>query len=435
MYKRVYKVFVLVVTSLFFVSCTNKEVRPLQVETRVQANKKVFLEEDIYILFALRAEKLGKYATASEFFMELFQKSHKKEYLYKAVSNYISAQNYPKIIEVVDSMNKDTLADVKLTRFKILALLKLGKIERAEKLASRLVRLSDKTNDYLLLGDIYIKQEKYDVALKYLESAYVKNYNELILDKISVIMYMNLHRKKDAIAGLETHSRIKGCGEIICHRLIGFYSKENNIDGILSTYLRMYKESKDEEISKKIIQIYGYKKDYIKMIDFLEVAQTDDEILLQLYAVTKNYAKAFPLAQKLYKSSLNSVYLGQSAIYEYESTKKKDDTKVLQSVVSKLEEVVKKNHDPLYENYLGYVLIDHDIDVKKGMKHIQNVLKVQPDSAYYLDSLAWGYYKLKECTKANTIMNRVVKLEGGEDKEVLEHVKAIQNCIKIKGKK
>lgn len=86
----------------------------------------------------------------------------------------------------------------------------------------------------------------------------------------------------------------------------------------------------------------------------------------------------------------------------------------------------------MYLNYLGYLLIDHEIDVKKGMLYIKQVLKLEPDSAFYLDSLAWGHYKLGECKKAKKIMQKVLTLEGGDNEEVLEHVDAINKCLKIK---
>ena len=247
---------------------------------------------------------------------------------------------------------------------------------------------------------------------------------------MSIILYVNLQRTKDAIAQLETHTRVHGCSKSICHRLIGFYSNENNVDGLLSVYLRLYSLDKSKEIADKIIQIYSYKKDYIKLMDFLEESKSDDRALFELYAFTKNYHKAYLLADKLYAKTGDINYMGQSAIYEYESANDKNDKKLLHNIVDKLQKVVKIDSNPLYLNYLGYVLIDHDIDVKEGMKCIEKVLLTQPNSSFYLDSLAWGYYKLGKCKKAKEIMNRVVTLEGGDDPEVKKHIRIIDKCIK-----
>jgi hypothetical protein len=96
---------------------------------------------------------------------------------------------------------------------------------------------------------------------------------------------------------------------------------------------------------------------------------------------------------------------------------------------------VEVTHDSLYENYLGYILIDHEVDVHKGMDYIKDVLKSKPESAFYLDSLGWGYYKLGECKKAKKIFNKVVTLEGGDDPEVIKHVNAVNACLKKSHKK
>jgi len=437
MNKKFLNLFLLTSVVIFLVSCSGiKPDSSLKDNTESNINKKMYPQEDTYIMFALRAETIGDNKSASELFYDMYKKSKRKEYLYKSLQNDLVSKEYKKVVEVVDGVSKGSLEDFKLTRFKIVALVQTGKLDEALHLSTDLVEKSKKTTDYILTSDIYIKQKKYNIALKYLESAYVKDYDENVLDKMAILMYVDLGRKKDAIAQLETHSRIRGCSKLVCDRLIGFYSKENNIDGILSTYLRMYDKYKKEEIASKIIQIYAYKKEYQKMIDFLEKYKTDDKTLLELYAFTKNYKKAFPLADKLYKKNGDIKYLGQSAIYEYESSSKKGEKIILNSVVKKLENVVHLDPDPLYENYLGYILIDHEVNVKEGIKHIKNVLKVQPDSAFYLDSLAWGYYKEGQCRRAKKIMNRVITLDGGDDPEVKAHVLKINSCVKNKkGKK
>ncbi len=398
----------------------------------VKSNVKVFEEEDTYILIALRAEQLKEYKASASIFNTLYEKSNKKEYLYRSLQNDLAAAQNKKVISRVDELVDGSLDDFVLTRLKIVALIQLGRLEKAKGLAIALVEKSNAVNDYMLTSDIYIEEKKFDTAMKYLESAYAKDYSEQVLDKMSIVLYVNLQRKKDAIAQLETHTRIHGCSKQICSRLIGFYSNENNIEGLLSTYLRLYQIDASDEISTKIIQIYGYKKEYIKLMNFLESSQSDDVLLLQLYTNSKNYVKAFPLAEKLYSKTGEVGYLGQSAIYEYESASNKKEKVMLRRVIRKLESVIESDQSPLYLNYLGYLMIDHEIDVQGGMKHIRSAMKNDENSAFYLDSLAWGYYKLGDCTKAEKIMKKVVKLEGGDDKEVLLHFKAIQKCVKEK---
>lgn len=411
-----------------------------QIEAReelVKSNKKLYELEDSYILFALRAEQLRDFRSSSDIFALLYEKTGKKEYLYRSLQSDLILPDFVKAIARVDALQKLGVNDFILMRIKIVALIGLSRFEEAKNLALQLIEASEEVDDYLLLSDTYIQLHEYEASLKALESAYAKNYNEKILDTISLVLYVNLHKKQEAITRLETHSRMHGCSKLICLRLAGFYTKENNADGLLDAYLRLYEIDKDEEVAKKIVQIYLYKREALPLIAFLENSKSDDDTLLQLYANMKNYEKAHLVAENLYKKTGNITYLGRSAIYRYESFADKSDALMLEQVIGKLKDTLKENSDALYLNYLGYILIDHNLNIKEGMEYVQKALEKEPNSSYYLDSLAWGHYKLGECKEANDVMQRVVNLEGGDNPEVLIHVKAIEKCLKKKkvGKK
>ncbi len=422
------KYFLAFLIALSFSACSLTTLTPS--DSQVQANKKAFEEEDTYIMFALRAEQIGDYRLASEIFNTLYEESNKKEYMYRSLQNDLSAKDFRKVIVKTDAVIADGESDFLIQRIKIVALIGLYKYDEAEVLAVDLVKNSQEINDYLLVTDIYVQLKNYETAVKYLEGAYVKDYNEKILDKMTIILYINLHRTKEAIAQLETHIRVHGCSQLICSRLIGFYSNENDIEGILYTYLKLYEINKSHEVSQKIIQIYAYKKDYISMMSFLESSKSDDKALLQLYVDTRKYTKASLLSENLYKESGDYNYLAQSAIYKYESSEDKNNKEMLDSVISTLKDVLGVEPTTLYFNYLGYIMIEHEVDVKVGMFYVQKALKLEPNSAFYLDSLAWGYYKLGDCKEAKRIIDRVVTLEGGDDEEVISHVKSIDECLK-----
>lgn len=420
-----FKTSLLLCISLLLVSCSFKE------QALLAPNEKAFDEEDLYIMQALYAQEQKKSQEASEIYTLLYQKSAKKEYLYRSLESDLEANRPKKLLERIDKLLLEHADDFVLWRLKIITLVALERLDEAKSLSERLIKKTQKPDDYILMSEILVKHQEYDLALKYLESAYVKEYDEEILDKISIILYVNLGRPKDAIAYLETHTRVHGKSKIILMRLIGFYSDQNNIDGLLQSYKSFYNIAPDEQIAKKIIQIYTYKRDSLRLIDFLEDSGADDEQLLSLYASVRNYKKAYPLAEKLYTQSGDLRYLGQSAVYEYESVKERD-SELLERVIGKLESVIKKEPSAMYLNYLGYLLIDHEVDVKQGMKYIREVLEMEPESAYYLDSLAWGHYKLGECKKAESIIQKVLKLKGGDNPEVLEHADAIKKCLKNK---
>ena len=246
---------------------------------------------------------------------------------------------------------------------------------------------------------------------------------------MAVILYVNLDRKADAIAQLETHSRLHSCSRRICMRLGSFYSQDNNLEGMLSTYLRLYENEPSDEIGDAIIRIYTYQKDETKLFLFLEESRMRDTLLLQIYIERKLYAKAATLAKELYKKEGEVTYLGQSAIFSYESAENKSDTLMLKEVMKNLKRVVREKPTPLFLNYLGYLMIDHSIDVEEGIAYIHCALKIDPESVYYLDSLAWGYYRQNRCSEAFTIMQKVTKELGDKDPEVKMHLDAINKCL------
>ena len=395
------KIYIFFVCIVMFSSCAIKDST-----VDVKANQKAFMDEDTYILYALRAEQVRDNKSASKLFTTLYEESNRKEYIYRALENDLVAKENEKVIQKVDALKVENVFDVNLLRYKVIALFELARLDEAIVLSLELTSQTKLTKDYLLTSDIYIKREEFDLAVKYLESAYVKEHNEKILDKMSIVLYVNLGKKKEAIAYLETHSRMVKCSKLICARLIAFYSNDNNIDGLLTTYLRFYELDNSPSISKKIVQIYSYKQDYKGMLEFLEKSKSNDEVLLELYVSLKYYDKAFKLCDELYSKTSDIDYLGRSAIYEYESVSKNHSKELLARVISKLEKVVASSNQTMYLNYLGYILIDHEIDIKKGMKYIDEVLKIEPNSAFYLDSKAWGYYKLGQCKKANELIKK-----------------------------
>ncbi|MBW6488614.1 hypothetical protein [Sulfurimonas sp.] len=392
--------------------------------------EKAFEHEDLYILSALYLEDIGDYENSSSLFNTLYKESKKREYLYRSLKNNLAAKENEKAIKRVDEIAGESVEDFELARIKIVALMRADRLAEAKELAMRLVKSSKSVDDYLLVSEIYVKLKEYDSALKYLEGAYVKDYNEKILEKMAIILYVNLERKKDAIAQLESHSRINGCSASVCNKLIGFYSNDNNIEGLLSTYLRLYKIDPSRDTANKIVQIYGYKKDYPKMTQFLEESSSDNELLLQLYIQAKDYKKAALKAKELYDESVEISFLGQSAIFEYESSEDKNDKAMQKRVIAKLQEVIALKREGMYLNYLGYLLIDHEIDVKKGIEYVKEALKIEPDSIYYLDSLAWGYYKFGNCKKAANIMKKIENMDGSDNEEVIKHIEAIKKCNK-----
>jgi predicted Zn-dependent protease len=138
------------------------------------------------------------------------------------------------------------------------------------------------------------------------------------------------------------------------------------------------------------------------------------------------------MAQKLYQKTAEIKWLAEEGMMVYEQAKKRSraiDPQALKKMQELLEDALKKGlKDPLYLNYYGYTLIDHDMDIDRGIVLVQQALIQEPQNTYYVDSLAWGLYKKGNCDKAYELMKQVVAKEGLSEEEIKIHWNLIRKC-------
>ena len=296
--------------------------------------------------------------------------------------------------------------------------------------AEYLIEMSSEARDLDLASNPYLYSGDFKKALDLLETAYKKTSNENVLLRMTVVMDEYTNERKKAIQLLETHRRMNIVNSNqLFFKLLSLYVKENNINGVLEIYKVLYEQDEQEKYLTKIIEAYAYKRDIDGAISFLEENKAGDTILYELYKSKKYFDKALTLINKLYKNDNDARWLAEKAVLTFENAADKNDKKMIDKVVAYFDKAISLGvDDSIYLNYYGYTLIDKDINVKKGMKIISDALVQQPDNTYYLDSLAWGYYKKKNCKKAYELMKKVVDQEGLEEAEIAEHWDLIQKC-------
>ena len=77
------------------------------------------------------------------------------------------------------------------------------------------------------------------------------------------------------------------------------------------------------------------------------------------------------------------------------------------------------------------LLIKNEIFVDEKIvkeERISNLLLQQPNNIAYIDTLAWGEYKIKNCKEANNQMKKVVDEVGLDDEEIKFHWEKIKEC-------
>jgi tetratricopeptide (TPR) repeat protein len=425
--------FRLLLSSLVLVTLFSGCTKPASPAVTIPEEDAVYVDENTLVLFAFDAQTRKDYGQAVGYYDLLYKKTKDNLYRDHAMSALIQGRYYNDVIVRVSSMRQssETVPDQYL-RYLVISLLAHHDIAAAEKEALDLTQQNPTEENYLTLADVYLLKKDNEKTLESLERGYGLNYSEKVLDQIAMLLYTNMNHHSEAIKRLQQHIEHFGYSPLLTKRLLAFYGDQRDEEGLLNTYPRLYDLEPTEQNAGIVIQLYWNANKIPELVQFLESTESNDELLLKIYASEKRFDKAIVLAQKRYDETGEIGYIGQKAIFTYEAAENKRDKKLLDSVISDLTKVVEVKEDGYYLNYLGYCLIEYDRDVEKGIAYVKRALAIEPDSGYFLDSLAWGYYKQGKCEEADELMQRVVKIIGADDEEVKAHLKAIRKCKKGK---
>jgi len=393
------------------------------------------VSDDTLIIQGLLFEEYKAYDLSREVFKTLYDRTGEEQYLFREVASSLMGKIYIdesiKRLKAWDEAHPDNL---EVRRLLIPLYLTAKRVKEAKGEAQILLERSNKPADLDLAANPYLYSGDFQKAVSLLKKVYKKTSNENVLLRLSSIMDEYTHERKKAIQLLETHRRMNVLSsDAVYFKLLDFYVKENDIDGLIDTYQALYEKNEDEKYLKKIIDAYAYKGDLDGAIAYLEKVQNKkaDYILYELYKRKKLFEKAFLLTDELYQQQKDPRWIAEKGILLFEKSKDKNDKKMIKDVVGYFEKAIGMGvDDSIYLNYYGYTLIDKDVDVKKGIKIIEDALVQQPDNTFYLDSLAWGYYKEKRCLEAYDLMKKVVGKEGLKEPEIADHWNTIQKCKK-----
>lgn len=425
--------FVLLVLNGCSTKTLNGKNEDVSKTTFTEVKIKPYTLENQYIVLALESENQKLYNDATSLYFKLFENTNNYEYLVK----YLSIATVGKDFESVKKYSKKYMIDnIKeeevILRLYIYALFKLNEKDEALKNGEKLILKYRNDINYQLLGSIYLEDKQYQKAYSLFDMAYQMTNNSDTLLTLTSIQYNNLLDKENAIKRLENHIQMSGYDFNLSIQLLSFYEKLNQKEkliGLLKNMFFYYKNSENQFLlnKTKILFIKYVARDDINLaINFLEENNEEDENLLNLYKISNQPEKAYELLNRLYVKTDNLDYLAQQAIFEFEMTNDKES--VLTDVISKFEKVLETTSNHIYENYLAYILIDFDIDVKKGLILVKKALEVEPNNIAYLDTLAWGEYKMKNCKEAYIQMKRVVDEIGTDDYDIKLHWDQIKEC-------
>jgi tetratricopeptide (TPR) repeat protein len=388
------------------------------------------ISEDELIVRGLLYDEYKSYENSYQVYKKLFDDTGAEIYLYKEAKAALLGKNH--IIESIDRLkiwDKNNPDKIEVRRLLIPLYLTIRQVKNAKKEAEFLLEQSTEPIDLDLASNSFLYSGEFKRALALLAKIYEMIPQESVLLHMVEMMDELTGERKKAIQLLESHRRMNIVSNDVYIKLLYLYQKEKDVEGLLETYKAMYENDNSTELLDKIIDIYVYKRDINGAISFLEKHQYKNTLLYELYKMKKDFTKAIYLLDILYKQDKDAKWLAEKGILVFESAKDKDDKKMINDVLSYFEKAMALgNDDSIYLNYYGYTLIDKEVDIQKGMQIIQDALVQQPDNTFYLDSLAWGYFKRDNCAEAYRLMKRVVDEEGLEEKEIVTHWNAIKQC-------
>ena len=385
--------------------------------------------EDSLIVTALYFE-VNNPQESAKVWKKLFETTNKEQYLIEYFNSSLKYKNIKDvIIELKDVLKKKKSQEL----YNLLASLyvKNGNSKSAIDILSQDTTKLDNETLYQL-AYLYSLNNLNDDALKIYKQIYnrTKSWDALK----GILSVLSKENKKNEIVDRlwsEINSNDKLPNEAILI-FIGLLDFKKDTDRAIYAYKKLYERTNNRDYIKQMISLYLYKKDNKDLIKLLENTHYDDKLLYELYMTNNDLDKAYNLVVKLYEQTKDPKYIAEKAILTYEIANKYKavDKNTIKEMSRLFEEAFSKGvDDDMYYNYYGYILIDSGFDIEKGLKYIQKALDKDPKNVYYLDSLAWGNYKLKRCKEAKTIANKITAIEQNvQEEDILEHIKAIDAC-------
>ena len=182
------------------------------------------------------------------------------------------------------------------------------------------------------------------------------------------------------------------------------------------------------ELSYYLGLCYTKLKRYSDALLYLEQVVTSGQDMLRtyqcrmtlayIYAVTKRSKMAEFELKRLASNGFESAQLYATLAYAAWAQK---HFKQAVDYYEKALDIDEKNANAL--NGLGFILVDTDMDLIRGLKCCKKAVDIKPQNPAYLDSLGWAYFKNGEFLEARTWLRRA--------KDAAPHMKEIQEHLKL----
>ena len=352
-----------------------------------------FILAKCYLKLNNRKKAIFHFKKATELNPQFFRGWAELAYLYELENDLVSAERiYSKLVSQ-GFTNKELI-------FRLIEInVKLGNIDKAYSISQDY--LSD-PKDIIDVIAIFLKEDLYDQAEELIKT--IENFR----DEYPQISYFN------AIIKLKKYNDKEGA-----IKSIDEIPENSNIYlNALDLKIKILINEKRYDAAEKILEQQLKKhKNNIKLRIFLS----------NIYIINKKFNKA----KKIIEEGLNQNPDDIQLLFQLGTIYYKLND--IKNALATMEKILKKDpNNASALNFIGYTLVERGTDLKKGYELIKKALSIEPNNGYYLDSLAWYYYKIKDYKRAWEYIKKAVQ-NTKLDPTIWEHYGDI--AIKIKNLK
>ena len=392
---------------------------------RYRAQKSGF-NEDKYILEALEAIDSKDDKKALESYKTLYKNTKKIEYLKEQIFALMRLENYDDALGAIKQYETIIPNDLEILKAK--AYIVRNDTNAAIDIWKRIITLEDSVLNNNFIASLYYTNKDFAKAREHLLHAYQIEKNE---EMILVIASLDLERKKfgESLPLIKAHFESE-MSERFASLLIPIARKLNALDSLDSLFLYYFNKKQSKLNATNLAKLYYEKNDYDKVLDLAQKYEFDEYVAVDIYLAKKDYARAKAEAQKAYTRTKDDYYLGIMAIIDFESADGAEGkAQIAPQIVESLKKAVKNTPNHIFYNYVGYLMIDYDLNVAQGIDFVKKALNVAPENPAYLDSLAWGHFKSGKCAEAKAVMDKIPPDILQNEIEIKEHLESINKCL------
>jgi len=171
---------------------------------------------------------------------------------------------------------------------------------------------------------------------------------------------------------------------------------------------------------------------YEEALTFLEQVVTSEHNILRvfqcrmtlayIYVTTKRIKMAEYELKRLQSSGMESPLLYNTLAYAAWLQKQ------YKNAVEFYEKALEIDSDNATAmNSMGYILADTGMDIMRALRLCRRAVDSSPQSAAYLDSLGWAYYKSGEILEARTWLRRALEIAPDEE-VIIKHFKIVSGA-------